>query len=157
MPGRPARKILLKKMTDLGGTDFLIEHIGGGGTMKALAVIVGYSPSFTSRIINGTPEYRAALHEARHIQADLMAEDSMGILDDLTDKPELSSQDVQLAKERVNVRKWLTALNNPDRFAQKKDEIVVNIGELHLGALKKISREMLNVTPVAAEIEHDED
>jgi len=156
MAGRPARKILLKKMADMGGTDFLIEHIGGGGTMKALAGLVGYSASFTSRIINGTPEYRAALHEARHIQADLMAEDSMGILDGLADKAELTSQEVQLAKERVNVRKWLTALNNPDRFAAKTDSVVINVGELHLGALKKISREMLNVTPVAAEIEHDD-
>jgi len=44
-------------------------------------------------------------------------------------------------------------LNHPDRFAPKKEEVTINIGQLHLGALKKIRSEMLDVTPVAEAIE----
>jgi len=29
-------------------------------------------------------------------------------------------------------------MNNPDRFAPKKDNVTININELHLGAMKKM-------------------
>jgi hypothetical protein len=57
------------------------------------------------------------------------------------------SEDVQLAKERVSVRKWMAALNNPDKYAPKEKGITINVGNLHLDALRKINREMLDVTP----------
>jgi hypothetical protein len=87
--------------------------------------------------LNGNPDYRAALQEARKEQAEKMAEDSLELVDSLAHKEELTSQDVSLAKERVGVRKWLSAMNSPERFAQKQQNLTLNIGELHLSALKK--------------------
>jgi len=104
--------------------------------------------------VNNTPVYRAALDEGRRSLADKRADDSLTMIDDLGAKEDLTSQDVQLAKERIGVRKWMSALNHPDRFAPKKEEVTINIGQLHLGALKKIKAEMIDVTPSPAAIEH---
>jgi hypothetical protein len=153
MAGRKMAKRLLADMAALGGVEYLTDYIGDGGTVQALANNLNCSRSFLSRVLNGNPEYRQALADGRKIGADKLADDALNIMDDLTDKPALTSADVQLAKERVHVRKWLAAMNDPDRFAEKKQaDTIINIGELHLGALKKLRGEMLNVTPTVAEI-----
>lgn len=145
MAGFSVRKKLRADLKARGGSDFVLEYIGDGGTVSALAEEMGVSRSFMSRILNG--DYRAEMEEGRKILADKMADDSLELIDGLATKEDLSSQDVQLAKERVAVRKWMSALNHPDRFAPKQQNVTVNIGELHLGALKKIKTEMLDVTP----------
>lgn len=153
MAGRKFRRMVMQHLEDLGGVDFVLDYIGDSGTVKDLSEKTNCSRSFLSRVLNGTPEYRAALDEGRRILADKMADDSLAMVDELAGKEDLTSQDVQLAKERINVRKWMAALNHPDRFAPKKEEVTINIGQLHLGALKKIRAEMLDVTPVAEAIE----
>ena len=49
----------------------------------------------------------------------------------------------------------MAALNNHDKYAPKEKGITINVGNLHLDALKKVSREMLDVTPKVVEIGHD--
>ena len=133
------RAELGKRSEQIGCTVALYVHdwVADGRTLASLAEEVGCSRSFLSRILNGDPELREALQEGRKEQAEKMAEDSLGLVDDLAGKEDLSSQDVQLAKERVNVRKWLTAMNSPERFAAKQEALTLNIGELHLNALRK--------------------
>lgn len=147
MPGRPLANKLRSKIEAEGGTDYLIEFIGNGGTVGSLAEAMGVSRSFMSRLLNNDAVYKTAMDEARRIGADKLAEDSMEIVDGLTQKSDLTSADVQLAKERVSVRKWMAALNHPDKYAPKGPEVTVNIGSLHLGALKKVALEMRDVTP----------
>jgi hypothetical protein len=99
------------------------------------------------------------LEEGRRLQADAFAEDSLGIVDGMAESGNFRSEDVQLAKERVSVRKWMAALNNPDKYAPKDKGITINVGNLHLDALKKLNREMLDVTPavkVIADDSHDD-
>jgi len=153
MAGQKFKHMVFKHLTDLGGPEYVLDYIGDGGTVKALSEKTNCSRSFLSRMLNNTPEYRAALDEGRRISADKMADDSLAMVDELSTKEDLTSQDVQLAKERISVRKWMSALNHPDRFAPKKEEVTINIGQLHLGALKKIKAEMIDVTPVANAIE----
>jgi hypothetical protein len=153
VPGRPLANKLRKLIEDDGGTEFLIDHIGGGGTINQLAVKYDVSRSFIGRLLNNDEIYKVALDEARRLGADAMAEDSLELIDGLTQKADLTSADVQLAKERVSVRKWMAALNHPDKFAPKGAEVTVSIGSLHLGALKKVAQEMRNITPKPAELE----
>lgn len=153
MAGRKMAKRLLNDLKELGGTDYVLDYVGDAGTVAALAVRLNCSRSFLSRVMNADEGYRAALREGRRIGADKLADDTLNIMDDLTEKEGLTSADVQLAKERVNTRKWLAAMNNPERFAEKKQpDVVVNIGELHLGALKKLRAEMIDVSPKVAQI-----
>lgn len=153
MSGKKFEAEMMAKVETLGGTDFVLDFIGDGGTVTELCKVVGCSRSFLSRILNKRPEYRAALEEGRRLQADALAEDSMHIVDDMAAGGNFRSEDVQLAKERVSVRKWMAALNNPDRYAPKDKGITINVGSLHLDALKKLNREMLDVTPAPEAIE----
>ena len=155
MSGKKFEAEMMAKVETLGGPDFVLDFIGDGGTVTELCKVVGCSRSFLSRILNKRPEYRAALEEGRRLQADAFAEDSMEIVDTMAANGNFRSEDVQLAKERVSVRKWMAALNNPDKYAPKEKGITINVGNLHLDALKKVSREMLDVTPSIKGIAHD--
>jgi hypothetical protein len=155
MPGNKFEEQMMAKVETLGGPEFVLDFIGDGGTVTSLCEVVGCSRSFLSRILNKRPEYRAALEEGRRLQADSFAEDSLGIVDGMAASGNFRSEDVQLAKERVSVRKWMAALNNPDKYAPKEKGVTINVGNLHLDALKKVGREMLDVTPKVGEIGHD--
>lgn len=159
MSGKKFEAEMMAKVETLGGPEFVLDFIGDGGTVTKLCEVVGCSRSFLSRILNKRPEYRTALEEGRRLQADAFAEDSLGIVDGMAESGNFRSEDVQLAKERVSVRKWMAALNNPDKYAPKDKGITINVGNLHLDALKKLNREMLDVTPavkVIADDSHDD-
>lgn len=159
MSGKKFEAEMMAKVETLGGPEFVLDFIGDGGTVTKLCEVVGCSRSFLSRILNKRPEYRMALEEGRRLQADAFAEDSLGIVDGMAESGNFRSEDVQLAKERVSVRKWMAALNNPDKYAPKDKGITINVGNLHLDALKKLNREMLDVTPavkVIADDSHDD-
>lgn len=159
MSGKKFEAEMMAKVETLGGPEFVLDFIGDGGTVTKLCEVVGCSRSFLSRILNKRPEYRTALEEGRRLQADAFAEDSLGIVDGMAESGNFRSEDVQLAKERVSVRKWMAALNNPDKYAPKEKGITINVGNLHLDALKKLNREMLDVTPavkVIADDSHDD-
>lgn len=155
MAGRKMERELMKEIEKRGSEQYVLEFIGDGGSVKALADDLGCSRSYLSGCLNKRPEYRAALAEGRKMQADTFAEQSMAIVDDMAVKGEYKSEDVALARERIAVRKWLAALNNPDRFAAKDKGVTINVANLHLDALKKVTAELKDVTPQAQEIEYD--
>ena len=51
----------------------------------------------------------------------------------------VTREDIAVAKERIDVRKWLATVNHPDRYQINKNgpTITLNINQLHLDALKK--------------------
>ena len=155
MAGRKMERELMEKITKLGSEKYVLEYIGDGGSVQSLANDLGCSRSYLSGCLNKRPEYRAALEEGRRMQAETYAEQSMAIVDDMAVRGEYKSEDVALARERIAVRKWLAALNNPDRFAAKDRGVTINVANLHLDALKKVTAELKDVTPQAQEIEHD--
>lgn len=155
MAGRKMERELMKEIEKRGSEQYVLEFIGDGGSVQALANDLGCSRSYLSGCLNKRPEYRAALEEGRRMQADTLAEQSMAIVDDMAMKGEYKSEDVALARERIAVRKWLAALNNPDRFAPKDKGVTINVANLHLDALKKVTAELKDVTPKAQEIEYD--
>lgn len=156
MAGKPMRRALFTQLADLGGPDFVYAHIANGGSIAGLAEQLGMDRAYVSRQINGEPEYRKLLDEARRESAEVMAEDSLKIADALADKLDLTSQDVAAAKQRIDTRKWFAAINNPDRFAPKDKAITINIGDLHLDALRKV-RAMNAVDAVAIDITDADD
>ena len=155
MAGRKMERELMEKITKLGSEKYVLEYIGDGGSVQSLANDLGCSRSYLSGCLNKRPEYRAALEEGRRMQAETYAEQSMAIVDDMAVRGEYKSEDVALARERIAVRKWLAALNNPDRFAAKDRGVTINVANLHLDALKKVTAELKDVTPQAQEIEYD--
>jgi hypothetical protein len=51
----------------------------------------------------------------------------------------ITREQVAVAKERIDVRKWLSSVNDPSRFRQNNGgpTVNININQLHLEALKK--------------------
>ena len=151
MPGRPVQRALVAKIEKLGGAAWVEAQLSAGRMQIDLADELGASRSLFYQTIKANPEFRAAVERSRQAQCEAMSEEAVEIVDDLCERDDLTSQDVQLAKERVNVRRWFTQVNHPDKFAPKPQTaapITLNIGTLHLDALRKTR--VIDVTPGVA-------
>lgn len=155
MAAKKFEREMMAKVEALGGAEFVEDYIGDGGTVKSLSEEIGCSRTFLSRILNKRDEYKTALENGRRAQADNYAEQSLEIVDKLAEQGDFKSEHVALAKERIATRKWIATLNNPDRFAPKDKGVTINVANLHLDALKKVTAELKDVTPKAQEIEYD--
>ena len=88
--------------------------------------------------MRGVPEYAAALDRALPEAADAMMEDGMARADALDGKS--SQSEIAAVREQINMRKALAAGWNRDRYGSgPRTEITLNLGDLHLDALRKIS------------------
>lgn len=139
MAGRALKKRLLAEIEDRGGPEYVREYIATGGTILDLANELGCSRTYLSRHLNAHDAYAPVIAEARREQADALAEEALQIADNLADVDEVTREQIAVAKERIDVRKWLATVNNPDRYQQNKGgpTVTININQLHLDALKK--------------------
>jgi AraC-like DNA-binding protein len=141
MAGRALKKRLLAQIADRGGPEYVREYIASGGTILELATDLGCSRTYLSRHLNAHEDYRPAIDEARREQADTLAEEALQIADAMADPDAdpITREQIAVAKERIDVRKWLATVNNPDRYQPKQPNqaINININALHLDALKK--------------------
>jgi hypothetical protein len=142
MAGKALRKRLFAEIEARGGAEYLQEYIAEGGTVLDLATELGCSRTYLSRHLNANADYKAALDEARRENADKLADEALQIADALADATEITREDIAVAKERIDVRKWLATVNHPDRYQQNKGgpTITLNINALHLDALRKVGR-----------------
>lgn len=138
MAGRALKKRLLAEIADRGGPEYVRDFIAAGGTILDLANELGCSRTYLSRHLNAHEDYRPMIEEARREQADTLAEEALQIADGLADGT-VTREDIAVAKERIDVRKWLATVNHPDRYQVNKNTptITLNINQLHLDALKK--------------------
>lgn len=152
MAGRALKKRLLAQIGDRGGPEYVREYIASGGTILDLATDLGCSRTYLSRHLNAHEDYRPAIDEARREQADTLAEEALQIADAMADPlgDPITREQIAVAKERIDVRKWLATVNNPDRYQPKQQNqaINININALHLDALKK----QRDVTPAVTTI-----
>ena len=138
MAGKALKKRLLAEIEERGGPEYVREYIATGGTILDLANELGCSRTYLSRHLNAQEAYRPMIDEARREHADTLAEEALQIADGLADGT-VTREDIAVAKERIDVRKWLATVNHPDRYQQNKNgpTVVLNINQLHLDALKK--------------------
>lgn len=142
MAGKALRKRLFAEIETRGGAEYLQEYIAEGGTVLDLANELGCSRTYLSRHLNAHPDYKAALDEARRENADKLADEALQIADAMAEAIEITREDIAVAKERIDVRKWLATVNHPDRYQQNKNgpTVVLNINALHLDALRKVGK-----------------
>ena len=161
MAGKPIARIIrpieaLAAERGVSGPEFVYDWIAGGGTVTSLAHEIGTQREHLSRNINRFPEYAAAIESARKIAADALVEESKHLIDGIaeeakTDPGARFSDRVRTVELQANQRKFMAASYNQDRYGNKPSAVTINLGDLHLEALRKVK-------PVAARvIEHDED
>ena len=144
MAAKPIETKMWKDLSAMGGPDVLLERIASGVTMVAIAEELGVSYGFFSARLNKLPGMKERLIEARKGRADLYADEAMRIADDAPDDPNA----INKAKMRIDARKWLAGVNDPERYGQKAAQVNISIGSLHLDALRRVQSDL--ATPISA-------
>ena len=138
MAGKELRKNILSHIEQNGGAEY-VHEMASSMTIKAWAAKQWEcSRNYLSETIRSVPEYARALERAQSVLADAMMEENVEIADGI---PETATN-AQIAKvrEQMTARKMLAAGLNRDRYGSgPKTEITLNLGDLHLDALRKIS------------------
>lgn len=137
MAGKELKKRILKNVADNGGAEYVFETIASGKTVTAWAVEFGCSRSYLSTTLRSNPEYARAMDRALVEAADALMEDGMSKADALNEKS--TQAQIAAVREQISIRKAMAAGWNRDRYGSgPKTEITLNLGDLHLDALRKI-------------------
>ena len=160
MAGRPKRREMLKKVEDaaeaakMSMADFVYDYVASGKTLVDLADEVGYSRSHISRHLNKIPEVKEALEKARLEAADALAEQTIKLADDLAARldrgEDVKNERISVLREQTSSRKWWAATANPGRYGKPDTSITINLGDLHLDALRKTRSNVIDITPAEA-------
>ena len=124
-----------KAIHAFGGEDAVIEFIASGGTISALCKVLGIGNTTFDRWVERGGEARQAAYARARVRAgQSLAEQTIDIAD------EASPQEAQVAKLRVDTRRWLASKMAPDEYGDKQQPLVnIYLGSLALDALRKRS------------------
>ena len=161
MAGRPLARIIkpieaLAAEQGLSGPEFVYDWIAGGGTITSLAEKIGTQRAHLSRNLNKFPEYASIMEAARKIAADALVEESKHLIDAIAEEAKTNeaarfSDRVRTVELQANQRKFMAASYNQDRYGSKPSSVTINLGDLHLDALRRVRVEPERV------IEHDDE
>lgn len=90
--------------------------------------------STVTRWLNASQERKQTLADSRAHAADGMAEDALEIADSSED---MTKEGIASAKLRIETRQWLAAVWNRDKYGKDRETVTINIGTLHLDALRQ--------------------
>ena len=138
MAGKQLKKTILADVAKKGGAEY-VREMASSMTLKAWAAQEwNCSRNYLSETIRSVPEYARALEGAQSVLADAMMEENVEIADSIPETA--SSTQIAKVREQMQARKMLAAGLNRDRYGSgPRAEITLNLGDLHLDALRKIS------------------
>lgn len=131
MAGKPKLRAMLATIHDAGGIDHVLRRVADGETLTGIARSMGLSRSMLSDWLNDTPERAESLRRARATSASALAEQALELAD--------TNACAEHGKTRLQIemRRWLAGRYSPDEYAdQKAAAVTVNVGSLHLDALR---------------------
>ena len=145
MAGKELKKRILKEVAERGGADYVYEKVASGITItKWASEEYGCSRSYLSRALRSVPEYAMALDNALPEAADAMMEEGMSRADALG--KDSTQSEIAAVREQINMRKALAAGWNRDRYGSgPRAEITLNLGDLHLDALRKLKADRQSI------------
>lgn len=112
-------------------------------TIGRLAEFIECSRPMLSFWINQTEERRTAVINARKLKAEKLAEEALEIADQVD---ETSNSGVNKARLQVDTRKWMAGKLDPENYGDTaKTQVNVNLGDLHLQALKHLKAEVITL------------
>lgn len=131
--------------------DEILERLAQGGEMTALASEYGVHRATLYRWLEATPERAKKYDIAKRLSSYHLAAEGGRILDELAElsAEELTAPRVTLAAKRADYRRWLAGVRNPE-FADKGVTVnnnTLNIGSLHLDALRAANQPALPAAP----------
>ena len=131
MAGMPRRKEQIAVIEAAGGEDYVFAAVADGMTITAIAEELGIYRQWLSWWVN-RPERKARYLAARRLGAEAHVEAGLKIVDEAT------PESAHLAKIRSDYRKWLAAKTDPATWGQQDGGVTINLGDLHLQAVKQL-------------------
>ena len=121
-----------KAIHKFGGEDAILEFIASGGTISALCKVLGIgNTTFDRWVERGGAARMAAYARARVRAGQSLAEQTLEIADSAT------PQEAQVAKLRVDTRRWLASKMNDDYGDKQQPLVNIDLGSMALDALRK--------------------
>ena len=126
--------VVNKKIHAFGGEVAIVDKLSQGETVLGLARTLGIShTAFYDWVDRGGEARTAALARARARGGQSLAEETLEIADSAT------PQEAQVAKLRVDTRRWLASKMN-EEYGDKQQALVnIDLGSMALDALRKRS------------------
>lgn len=149
MAGHIKRRTIASNLDKVGET-VLLEKIASGMTMAGLARELKISNLSLYHWIRKDPDREERFRQARAIAADQWADECLDIAD--------ASDSVSANSDRLKIetRKWLAGVTNPERFQAKPTTAVqVNVNQLHLDALRQLNLASSNPHDQIEQIEEE--
>jgi hypothetical protein len=123
-----------KKIPQFGGELAIVDKISQGETVLGLARTLGIShTAFYDWVDRGGEARAAALARARTRGGQSLAEQTLEIADSA------SPQEAQVAKLRVDTRRWLASKMNEEYGDKQQPLVNIDLGSMALDALRKRS------------------
>lgn len=141
MASNPIETKMWADIAKMGGVEQIVQRVADGDSIQKMAEELGVSRSFLSWKINSIPGVKDALIKARRSRAEKWAEEALRIADEVDADP----NQINKAKVRIDARKWLAGVDDPERFGQKQQQVNISIGGLHLDALRKVQADLAKV------------
>ena len=126
-----------KKIHAFGGEAMVFDHISQGKTVDSVIKALGVSIGGFYKWIDRDAKRGELLMRARARGGQSLAEQTLEIADTAT------PQEAQVAKLRVDTRRWLASKMDPDNYGDKQQPLVnIDLGSMALDALRKRSLDM---------------
>ena len=123
-----------KKIHQFGGEVAIVDRLSQGETVLGLARTLGIShTAFYDWVDRGGEARAAALARARARGGQSLAEETLEIADSA------SPQEAQVAKLRVDTRRWLASKMNEEYGDKQQPLVNIDLGSMALDALRKRS------------------
>jgi transposase-like protein len=134
MPGHPLKSRLNADIEALGGLPWVLAQIASGVTINAMARQFDCSRWLLDRWIWMHTKGTTLVQDARRRGATALAEQTVDIADNAT------MADERVARLQIDSRKWLASKLSPGEYGEQKAAVNINIGDMHLLALKHVEQ-----------------
>ena len=142
-----------RRLDEEFGEDWVFERVMAGRTIASLQKETGVGNRIFYTWLHGGPKNNrdesrwGRYMEARRIASDTLAEETLQIADECA-----TAEEVAVAKLKIDTRKWLAGAMNPESYGNRPaTQVNVNLGDMHIQALKDVVSASQNALP------HDED
>lgn len=136
---RRSRSVSLDKMAALRatGAQAVLDEIAAGKLLRSIATEYGVSYSGLVGWLNETPERKVAFAQAKRASAEAHIQIGEALLAEAAaEGTGLTSAQGQIAKTRAEWHRWLAGVRDSEYGERQQSGIAVNIGALHLEALR---------------------
>ena len=158
MAGRPLAKKTLAELQRRGGAEYLEEWLLEGKSLRRLAAELDISEGYFRKLIIRTDDLAKAVDAARRAAADAHFDAAFEAIQDLSDRRQreimealngendrdvseanVSPIDLGITKQKVGQHNLAAQAWNQERYGNKgQQNVTINIGDMHLDALRKI-------------------